>query len=348
MLQGEETRNKTLQAANNIIREAAKSTDPWLRTVLVWRERALDSVAVPWLLCTLNAVLWQVLHVTVGLSEQSAFIDDRASWQDVHSVVFSTTLAFLLVFRLNRVALRWWETRRMWGVIVEQIRLLVAGVLEHLQRDASKHKLRDQAIAWSCAFTIASKQLLRRDTAIDADELVGILSIKEIMRLEQARHPPLYAAGELRHAICSALAVDDNTPISVATSHVAARQMLEANVAALVQNVGGMERVSATPLPLVYVSHLRTFLLLYLLSLPYLYGPAWNYWTIPVVAVISFALLGIDGAAAECEVPFHKNRANHLDMEAYCVAVFANVTGLMMQAFDMQARAKEEAKKNDD
>jgi putative membrane protein len=65
--------------------------------------------------------------------------------------------------------------------------------------------------------------------------------------------------------------------------------------------VGGMERIRATPLPLVYVAHLRTFLLCYLLFMPLVYISHWQWGTIPAMALVSFALLGVEGAAAECE-----------------------------------------------
>jgi len=290
-------------------------------------------IFVPWTLCTLNAVLWQVLDSTIGLDYPT---DTTFEWQSLHSAVFSTTLAFLLVFRLNRVALRWWETRRMWGVIVEQIRILVASAMEYMQHSP---ELRDQLVAWTLGFAVASKQLLRKDVTINLHELAGILSPDQVERMSSAKHPPLYAAGMARHVICRALRVNHEISSGEATSHSLNRQMLENNVTTLIQNIGGMERVSSTPLPLVYVAHLRTFLMIYLLSIPYLYGSSWHYWTIPNVFVLSFALLGIDGAAADCEIPFMKNRANHLDMEAYCLGAMNNVIQIMIQAKELQQQS---------
>ena len=43
----------------------------------------------------------------------------------VYSLVLKTSLAFLLVFRLNRCAMRYWESRTIWGNITHNIRNLV-------------------------------------------------------------------------------------------------------------------------------------------------------------------------------------------------------------------------------
>jgi predicted membrane chloride channel (bestrophin family) len=112
---------------------------------------------------------------------------------------------------------------------------------------------------------------------------------------------------------------------------------LEVHIDELVGQTGGMERVKATPLPIVYVSHLRTFLLGYLLFMPMVYISHWQWGTIPAMAFVSYALLGVEGAATECECPFG-NRSNHLAMDGYCAALIANV-GEILAAAHAHARA---------
>jgi predicted membrane chloride channel (bestrophin family) len=77
--------------------------------------------------------------------------------------------------------------------------------------------------------------------------------------------------------------------------------------------------VRGTPLPIVYVTHLRTFLIFSLLLFPYVWGPSLGWVTIPFVAATAFAWLGIEGAAAESESPFRADRVNALDMDGYCL-----------------------------
>ena len=44
--------------------------------------------------------------------------------------------------------------------------------------------------------------------------------------------------------------------------------------------------------------------MMYLLSLPFVYSKYWGWGTVPAVAAVAFALLGIEGASMECENPF--------------------------------------------
>jgi len=341
MLMEEATWSEAFAAGDKKIRQSVKGNDSWFRTVFVLRERALDKFIVPWVVCTVNAFLWQVLSYT-GVTE-SFMVWSGVTKDASQSVVLSTALGFLLVFRLNRVAVRWWECRGTWGMIVAYARMLTSAICEHLAHSPTQ---RDLAVAWIAAFCVACKQFIRGEGHnISPAELAGVLPSRELDRLQQAPHPPLFCCGEIRHAIQTGLRIhhDDavnsnNIAASVAWSSIS--RHLETSIDALIVNVGGLERVRASPLPMVYVSHLRTVLLLYLLCLPYIIGPAWGYFTIPTIFLTSFSLLGIDGAAAECESPFRKNRANHLDMEAYCQMAFKNILQIMIEAADRERRER--------
>lgn len=295
----------------------------------------MDVYALPWLLVTINATIWTLLV------EHS----DEASKFSIHNVevhinlLVSACLAFLLVFRLNRVAIRWWDTRRNWGVVVEQVRTIVSEILEHVHHAP---ELRDDAVRWCGGYLIAIKQFLRGERCIDPIELAGFLSREQIQCIQDSHHPGLYCTSEIRHALKIALSINDNDDEHnmhhQAYQFSSSLQRLEIALHQLIAQVGGMERVKATPLPIVYVTHLRTFLILYLLLLPYVFAGEWGFYTILVVSLVAFALLGIDGAAHECEVPFSKGRVNHLDMEAFCIMAMDNITQLVCHSADMYDR----------
>ncbi len=114
---------------------------------------------------------------------------------------------------------------------------------------------------------------------------------------------------------------------------------MEKSIDKLIGLMGGLERVKSTPLPIVFVTHLRTFLMLYLLSMPYLYGHLWGWGVIPAISLTGYILLGIDGSASECESPF-KLRPNHLAMESYCVNALRNMEDLYIE--NAQRRIEEQ------
>jgi putative membrane protein len=58
---------------------------------------------------------------------------------------------------------------------------------------------------------------------------------------------------------------------------------------------GTRGQIRSTPLPLVYATHLRTFLLLFLISLPYGWYRSWGWSTIPIIFITTpFAMLGLE------------------------------------------------------
>jgi len=341
MLREESRRSKALKKNGAYIANGIKGNSSWMRTLFVIRERAPSNIVIPWIIITLNAVMWTlVLYYTDFYTAESLLKEETLL--SLYPVILTTCL-LLLVFRLNRAAVRWWETRRMWGVILEQTRILTSGLLEHV----TPSRERDSAIKWTCTFMIASKTLLRGETTAQKrnncqlfdDELAGILETDDLVRfkkcVEKGNHPGLFAAAEIRHAVKQGLGpVGEETPVSLAVARESRMRMFERSIGSLIANVGGMERVRSTPLPVIYITHLRTFIFVFLVFMPYIYGHLWGWATIPAVALVSYALLGIDGAAMECESPFKKNRVNHLAMEAYCALGFSNVLQLMMDSAD--------------
>ncbi|KAI0811202.1 Bestrophin, RFP-TM, chloride channel-domain-containing protein [Irpex lacteus] len=72
----------------------------------------------------------------------------------------------------------------------------------------------------------------------------------------------------------------------------------------MVDNLGNMERVANTPIPRSYSIHLKQTVTLYLFSLPFTLIKELGWGMIPVVTVVAFTLMGIEGIADEIEMPF--------------------------------------------
>lgn len=332
LIRGRQNRNTSFKKHGKLIHYGVKSNGNWLRTVFTLRARAIDKFFVPWLVITVNASVWTFL-IQFPLKDRFSISPD--SWDTLYSLFLTTALAFLLVFRLNRVAIRWWDTRRMWGAIVAHSRILANCILEHTNHDPIH---RDQAIGWLAGFVVSAKQHIRNQKQLSNSELCGFLTPYEIESLSSSAHPCLEACAELRHALKAAFRVTSETPFGVAAAFSSEMRLMEQSIFELINEMGGLERVRSTPLPIVFVTHLRTFLFIYLLSLPYMYGHQWGWATIPMVTITSYALLGIDGAASECESPFLRDRLNHLDMEGFCSTALSNIEQLVIHNANMQLR----------
>lgn len=296
-----------------------KSTDGWFRTLFVFEGRALDRTAWALAIVTVNAIVWTFISESV-FPEQDT--DTTEPYENFFSLVLTTTLAFLLVFRLNRSNIRFWISRERWGSIVALGRSVTSGVITHGAHDMTSCY---NVIRWTAAFVLATMYFMRGIKELIPDTFAGILTKDEVETLQRAHHPPIYAADLARVYLHELFHITENTPVSVAQFRAQQLTFIESQLNDLMNDLGVMERIKATPLPLVYVTHLRTWLILFLLSMPFIWQPSLGYATIPVVFMTAFAMLGLEGAAQEMEAPFMKDRTNHLNMDAYCLLLLSNI-----------------------
>ena len=347
-----------------------KSNEGWISTLLVLKGRALDRILFPWTFTVGHAILYTCLQQLVfpQIIAQRQAADGAmliANWWEVFlGVVLNSTLVFLLVFRLNRAADRFWTARALWGAIVAEGRMLISGLVVHqppynsyqptgpdeetlpphpttnpLPTTVPPH--RDphlgHAIRWVLAFFVAAMESLRGRKELDGDMLAGILLQDEAQGLERSVHMPLYAVHHIRHHLHELYRVPYGSSEVVATQCTRHLSSLERKLDDMMNACGGAERIRATPLPIVYVAHLRTILLLTLLLLPYVYGPVWQWSTIPVIALAGFVWLGIEGTAREVENPFGY-RVNDLPMDGYCKGMMATTIQELKLAADRELK----------
>jgi hypothetical protein len=92
--------------------------------------------------------------------------------------------------------------------------------------------------------------------------------------------------------------------------------------------LGACERILKTPFPYGYVVHLRTFMLLWLLSLPFALVEVAGWLTIPICIAVAYALLGIESIAVEIENPFGHDY-NDLPLATICQTIESNCYELL-------------------
>lgn len=183
-------------------------------------------------------------------------------------------------------------------------------------------------------------ELLRGEKELNVGNYAGILTKQEVLQLQGQFHPPMYAADQVRYYLKELFPVDADTPTSVAIARSQELNCLERQLNTLIWSGGGMERIKSTPLPIVYVSHLRTFLMLNLILFPWVFGPSWGWMTIPIVAASAFAWLGIDCAAVEVECPFRKDRVNALNMDAFVIGLLSTMQQQIQNHADQEIETK--------
>lgn len=284
----------------------------------------------------LALLLWDVAWAVV--SERSP-IDVAATTASLDGLVtpLLTPVSFLLVFRLGRAAVRFWDSRAAFGKLVEVCRTCASTSIVACRR-GGRPDLADGFARWVCAYPIASKNFLRPDLPCAKDGRSRRAEIGPLLTDDDAREllnpatgggsaaefvAPLHVADRLRE-LAHALSFEGRDGRPDACGGAAIYRQLNEQIDALTGAWGAMERIAATPLPFAYVAHLRTFLLLYLFlwNLKFVGANGWG--AVPALLAGSWALLGIEAAAVECERPFQV-RANHLPLGKMCVVVAKNV-----------------------
>lgn len=126
-------------------------------------------------------------------------------------------------------------------------------------RDPSAAERVDSLVRWALAFSVAARQHLREDP--DLSGLAGLVRPERATEVSRAAHRPLYVLERLSAELvgCQRARLLDTVE----------RSALDNNLRAMVEALGGMERIARTRMPFAYIVHLRSFLVLWLLALPF-------------------------------------------------------------------------------
>lgn len=253
-----------------------------------------------------------------------------------------TPVSFLLVFRLGRAAVRYWDSRAAIGKLVEVCRTTASTLLSGLRPIPNgatmsllpeRQVLADDFVRWIAVLPLAVKNFLRPWEGVNcsrSNELGDVLSKPdqlEILASQGTLYSPILVLNRLRQLAFEAAnltATEASHPQqSSALSGVLLRQLNE-QIDTLTGAWGAMERINGTPLPFVYVVHLRTFLLLYLFLWHMEAIAASGWMALWPLQLASWGLLGIEAAAVECERPFQW-KSNHLALGKAGIVVAQNL-----------------------
>ncbi|NJM18384.1 MAG: hypothetical protein HC836_41985 [Richelia sp. RM2_1_2] len=235
------------------------------------------------------------------------------------SVIPSIVLGLLLVFRTNTAYDRFWEGRKAWGDIVNDVRNLARLILVSIDEVSPEDRNEKvDALHLLVAFAIATKVHLRSQPV--NSELKELMSESRYVRLLGMNHPPLEIA----------FWIGDYLQQQSKNGQLNTYQliMMQELINSMVDNLGACERILKTPIPLAYTIHLKQLLLLYCLLLPFQLVDQLRWGTGFILAVISFTLFGIEAIGLEIENPFGFDD-NDLPLNAICDTMKRNIEDLI-------------------
>lgn len=236
------------------------------------------------ILCSAFGVFVSILH-KFGFS---------VSLPILSGAVPSIVLGLLLVFRTNTAYERFWEGRKLWGTMVNTVRNSARQIWGAIiENEPTDQKAKVAALRLLVAFAIAVKLHLRGEPV--NREVEVLMTSEQYHQLQTMNHPSL----EIAFWISDYLQEQHERQCLNTYQLAAMIKLLDT----MVDVLGSCERILKTPIPLSYSIHLKQLLLIYCLSLPFSLVNELNWWTGFVVALISFAVFGIEEIGIEIENP---------------------------------------------
>lgn len=225
-------------------------------------------------------------------------------------------LALLMVLRTNAGYERWWESRKLWGSIVNDTRSMAIAAQAYGPDDPDWKRRVAGRIA---SFAHLCRRSLRGETNIP--EVAALVGREEALALSTADHMPSAIVVELARDFREGFGdfeflQSDNLRVR------------------LLDWIGGCERIKKTPLPLAYAIEVRRFIFLFLATLPFvLFGKidtTRGLWLTPLImALVAYPLLAIDKIGHELQEPFEVYRLNHLPLDEICATIERNVLAIL-------------------
>ncbi|HEY9691819.1 MAG TPA: bestrophin family ion channel [Oculatellaceae cyanobacterium] len=241
------------------------------------------------------------------------------SFTNLDGVVSSIVLGLLLVFRTNTAYERFWEGRKIWGTLVNNVRNLARLIWVAIEeKNLEDREYKEANMRLLVAFAVATKLHLRSE-AVNS-ELEGLMPPARYFKLKTMNNPPLEIA----------FWVGDYFQSQYQCNCLNLYQLNALNdvLNSMVDMLGASERILKTPIPLAYSIHLKQLLLIYCLLLPFQFVDSLNWGTGGIVALISFTLFGIEEIGEEIENPFGHD-SNDLPLDAICATMRRNIEDLI-------------------
>ena len=294
---------------------------PWFKVALQVRVSVIPSILPRVLLCGGFGVFISLLH----------FFKLPVSLPILSSIVPSIVLGLLLVFWTNTAYDRFWEGRKFWGMLINNVRNLARQIWVAIEeKDPQDIELKKSALRLLPAFAVAMKLHLRQEAV--NPELEPLMSPAQYQKLKSMNNPPLEIA----------FWIEDYLHEQYERNCLDVYQLtgMKELINSMIDVLGGCERILKTPIPLAYAIHLKQLLLLYCLALPFqmVNDLAWG--TGPVVALISFTLFGIEEIGIEIENPFEHD-TNDLPLDSICATMQRNIGDLISLSPSIHARVKD-------
>ena len=253
------------------------------RVLFSWRGTILPKVLPP------LGVVMLISAVIGGLSYIGYF--HFPEFPLVGFTLIGVVLSIFLGFKNTACYDRWWEARKLWGMLIANAR--------HFDRDCRMltQGRRERVVQHVIVFANVLRDRLRHQTAnpLALVETSG-MSQQALTQLYQQANAPQYTLSLIQWELMQALKEGEISDIiyTQMNQHVAELSLVQT----------GCDRIATTPLPFAYSVLLNRTVYFFCFMLPFSLGSTLGLATPLLVGILAYTFLGLDALSTEIEEPF--------------------------------------------
>jgi len=262
--------------------------------------------------------VWLYLAVMTIYTLIVYWIAEEGKWMNVFKeatnvAYLSAIFGLLLVFRTNSAYERWWEGRRLWGQLVNDSRNICLKVRSYVDVPNSEKVLMGELVV---SFCYALKHHLR-DTRPTRD----LPGIEPIATIPASKHLPALVTGKVFGMLQDWVEQGQINDFKL--------MLIDQHVRAFMDICGACERIKNTPLAVSYRAFMRQGIGLNLIIIPWYVIPQLGLlWSLPVVLISSYFLIGLELIAEDIEEPFGED-GDDLPLDSICNNIQKSVSQIL-------------------
>lgn len=278
-----------------------RKKEHWFRMLFVWHGSVLPALLPRLGLLLILSVLVTYFHGII--------LSFKVQLNPAPLTLFGFVLALFLGFRNNASYDRFWEGRKLWGVLLNTARALTrqAMTLSNVKNDTiSVHSF----VNLLSAFVFALKHQLRGTDAYE--DLKSRLNEDQLKIVAESKYKPAVIMRLLAEWVQKAK--DEGFLDSIQQAR------FDENFDKLSDILGGCERLVSTPIPYSYRVLLHRTVYIYCFLLPFGLVDSLG-WFMPLIVVfVAYTFVAFEAIADEIEEPFGTD-ANDLALNSMCVMI---------------------------
>lgn len=255
-------------------------------------------------------VIINVFFLLYGLGVQ--WMDDHCfpakKFLEADAALYTSAIVgLLLVFRTNSAYDRWWEARKLWGALTNDVRNLTIKVREYTTLGDAETMLFAELLV---SFAYALKDHLRGESLTAYIPAIYREEMKAVTHVPLAISTLVYR--QARKWNKQGLLSDVDL------------MQLDPHMKSLMDVCGACERIRRSPITGSYKFLLWIGLASYFLILPWLLVPTLDQFTFISVSLSAYFVTALEFLAEEVEEPFG-TQANDLPLDTICTSMEASI-----------------------